>query len=106
MRAGGLRRDPGRIGQLGRGESPAIEKRREHRRSRRLSDQPGNLGYQWPGDHRRNVAPGTAGPQVTTSTVIEVAGPSVATSIIVEVFLAASGRFGGKIAPRARDKLS
>src|SRR5512143_3179634 len=106
MRAGGLRRHPGRTGQLGRGERAAIEKRREHRRPRRLSDQPGNLGYQWPGDHRRNVAPGTAAPQVTTSTVTEVAGPSVDASITVEVFIGTSGRFGGKIALRAQDKLS
>lgn len=38
--------------------------------------------------------------------MIEVAGPSVDASIIVEVFLAPSGRFGGKIAPRAQDKRS
>jgi alkylhydroperoxidase family enzyme len=38
--------------------------------------------------------------------VIEAAGPPVDASITVEVLLAASGRFGGKIAARAQDTLS
>ncbi len=122
MRAGCLRRNTRSIGQFGRCKSAAIEKRREHGRSCRLSDQPSNLGYQWPSNHRLNLAPGTAGPQVTTSTVIEVAftgrAPNrfrnrihsdlpapfrrsrnpVDASITVEVFIDASDRFGGKIA--------
>lgn len=69
MGAGGLRRDTRSMGQFGGGKGAAIEKRREHGRSCRLSDQASNLGYQWPGNHRRNVAPGTAGPQGTRSTV-------------------------------------
>jgi hypothetical protein len=63
MRAGCLRRDTRGMGQFGRGKSAAIEKRREHRRSCRLSDQLRDLGDQWPRNHGRNVAPGTAGPQ-------------------------------------------
>ena len=85
MRAGCLRRNTRSTGQFGRGKSAAIEKRREHGRSCRLSDQPGNLGYQWPGNHTLNVAPGTAGLPVDAS-------------IIVEVIIGASDPFGGKIA--------
>jgi len=44
MGAGGLRRDPRRQGQLARGRGPAIDERRQYRRSRRLSDQRGDLG--------------------------------------------------------------
>jgi hypothetical protein len=80
-------RNPRRIGQLGRGESAAIEKRREHGRLRRLSDQLSDLGYQWPSNHRRNAAPGTAGPQVGGSRLDADA------SIAGEAFIRASDRF-------------
>ena len=39
MRAGGLGRNPRRKGKLAGGQGSAIEKRREHRSSRRLPDQ-------------------------------------------------------------------
>src|SRR5262249_53537648 len=44
MGAGGLRRDVRRTGQLARGQGTAIEKRRHHRRSRRVSDERRDLG--------------------------------------------------------------
>jgi hypothetical protein len=81
MRAGCLRRNTRRRSQFGRGKSAAIEKRREHGRSCRFADQPSNLGYQWPSNHRLNLAPGTVDPSIT-----------------VEVFIGASDGFGGKIA--------
>jgi hypothetical protein len=70
MRAGCLRRNTRSIGQFGRCKSAAIEKRREHGRSCRLSDQPSNLGDQWPGNHRLNLALGTARPQVESLTAL------------------------------------
>jgi hypothetical protein len=88
MRAGCLRRNTRSIGQFGRCKSAAIEKRREHGRSCRLSDQPGNLGYQWPGNHMLNV-------QHPVRQGIPVDAP-----IIVEVLIGASDRFGGKIAAK------
>src|SRR4029077_9406667 len=90
MRAGGLPRHPRGVGQLGGGQSAAIEKRRQHGRSRRLSAQPRDLGHQRPRprNHRRNVAPGPAAPQATP----------VDASITVEVFIGAGAHFGGKIA--------
>jgi hypothetical protein len=44
MSAGRLRRDPRRAGKLARGQGTAIDKRRHHRRSRRVSDERRNLG--------------------------------------------------------------
>ena len=44
MGAGGLWRDSRRKGKLARGQGAAIEKRRHHRRSRRVSDQRRDLG--------------------------------------------------------------
>ena len=44
MGAGGLRRDSRRKGKLGRRQATAIEKRRNHCRSRRVSDQRRDLG--------------------------------------------------------------
>jgi hypothetical protein len=78
------------MGELGRGESAAIEQRREHRRSCRLSDQSSNLGYQRRRGHGLNVAAGTARPQAPRTWLDA--------SITVEVSIAAPGRIGGKIA--------
>jgi len=98
MKSWTVRRSTRSMGQFARGKSAAIEKRREHGGSCRLSDQPSNLGYQRPRNHGGNVAPGTAGPEVSTSTAIEVASRNPGdASTTVEVFTGASDRFEGKI---------
>ena len=56
MGAGGLRRDSRRDGELARGQGTAIEKRRHHRRSRRVSDQRRDLGDDRACDHFRYLA--------------------------------------------------
>jgi hypothetical protein len=45
MRARRLRRDPGFLGKLGRGESPAVHQRAEHVRAGRNPDQRRHKGY-------------------------------------------------------------
>src|SRR4029453_5624664 len=57
MGARGLRRDARRQGQLTRGQGPAIEERRHHRRPRRFSDQRRDLGDHGTGDHVRYLTP-------------------------------------------------
>ena len=57
MGAGGLRPDLRRKGQLARGQGPAIEKRRHHRGSRRVSDQRRDLGDDRACNHFRYVTP-------------------------------------------------
>src|SRR4029079_3433334 len=53
----GLRRDARRQGQLTRGQGPAIEERRHHRRPRRVSDPRRDLGDDGTGDHVRYLTP-------------------------------------------------
>ena len=57
MGAGGLRRDLRRTGKLARGQGTAIEKRREHGRSGRLSDQCRDLGDDRACNHFRCLIP-------------------------------------------------
>src|SRR5262245_39632709 len=57
MGAGGLRRDSRRSGELARGQGAAIEERRRHRCSRRVSDQRRDLGDDGAGDHPRTLPP-------------------------------------------------
>ena len=57
MGAGGLRRDSRRKGKLARGQGTAIEKRRQHRSSRRVSDQRRDLGDDRACNHFRYLTP-------------------------------------------------
>ena len=57
MGAGGLRPDLRRKGQLARGQGTAIEKRRHHRGSRRVSDQRRDLGDDRACNHFRYLTP-------------------------------------------------
>ena len=61
MCAGGLRRDPRRISELARREGTAIEKRREHRSSRRLPDQRRYLGDERACNHSADITPALVG---------------------------------------------
>jgi len=58
MGAGGLRRDARRVGQLTGSERAAIEKRREHRGSRRLPDERRNRGDERACNHLPSITPG------------------------------------------------
>ena len=62
MGARGLRRDARRQGQLTRGQGPAIEERRHHRRPRRFSDQRRDLGDHGTGDHVHYLTPKSVAP--------------------------------------------
>ena len=57
MHAGGLGRNPRRKGKLGGGQGAAIEKRREHRGSRRLPDQRCYFSDERACNHVSNIAP-------------------------------------------------
>jgi hypothetical protein len=57
MRARRLRGDPSRVGKLAGGQSAAIEKRGEHRCSRRLPDQRRYLGNEMACNHLPNITP-------------------------------------------------
>ena len=63
MGAGGLRRDPGRAGELARGQGPAVEQGRHHRRPRRVADQRRDLGDHGTGDHARRIRPSVSPPR-------------------------------------------
>jgi hypothetical protein len=52
-----LRRDSRRYGKFARGQGTAIEKRRHHRSSRRVSDQRRNLGDDRTCNHFRYLTP-------------------------------------------------
>jgi len=62
MRAGGLGRNPRREGKLAGGQRTAIEKRREHRSSRRLPDQRSYLGDERACDHLAYITSDLARP--------------------------------------------
>jgi hypothetical protein len=57
MGAGGLRRDLRRKGKLARGQGAAVEKRRHHGSSRRVSDQRSNFGDDRACNHFRYLTP-------------------------------------------------
>jgi hypothetical protein len=61
MRARRLRGDPSRVGKLAGGQSAAIEKRGEHRGSRRLPDQRRDLGDERACNHLLCIIPDPAG---------------------------------------------
>src|SRR5215831_16480025 len=71
MRAGGLRCDARRVGQLTGSKSAAIEKRREHRGSRRLPDQRRYLGDERACNHVSNITPSSVSLGENTSMPIE-----------------------------------
>lgn len=61
MRAGGLGRNPRRKGKLAGGQGSAIEKRREHRSSRRFPDQRRYLGDERACNHLAYITSGAVG---------------------------------------------
>lgn len=65
MSAGRLRCDSRRDGKLARGQGTAIDKRRHHRRSRRVSDERRNLGDDSACNHFRYLTPESVGEHFT-----------------------------------------